>query len=203
MKENDSDIYDISIKFKSHQKGKEIIQGEPFKWGVIIKNIGDKPTPEGVIIHAGIEDLSEQYCMRSVDSQKYVRSLNPNEEIYIEIDSATSFVDGPMWAYLSISAKEDSKSFQCFQVDSGHNTNTSCTHMHMSNDANWMECIYIQKKMEILQARTNHYILILTILTSWEALFGINDTFKNALKIIKLILMYSLEGITYLIGMMK
>lgn len=33
--------------------------------------------------------------------------------------------------------------------------------------------------MELLQSRTNQYILLLTMITVWESVFGIKNTLKN------------------------
>lgn len=99
-----SNFVNKSKRFKNHAF---IVQGEPFSWGITIKNIDTKPSPEAVVTLAGIKDLNEKYFQYMEEDEKYVRSLNPNEEIYIEIDRATIYLEGMQWCYVDIEPKNN------------------------------------------------------------------------------------------------
>ena len=183
-----------SKKFKNHES---VVQGEPFSWGVTIKNIGSKPTPEGTITGAGIKDLNDKYFQYMEASEKFVRSLNPNEEIFIEIDEGVIYLEGVQWSYIDIKPNEEDKVFITHQFDKHHNKTTKFW-VDDEDDNRWMDQVYIQKKMELLQSRTNQYILLLTIVTVWESIFGIKDTLKNFATLLSIIFTWIAAGVEWL-----
>jgi hypothetical protein len=171
-------IATITNKSKKYKQHNHIVQGEPFSWGVTIKNIDIKPSPEAIITDGGIKDLDDKFFQYMTQKEIYIRSLNPDEEIFIEIDKGVIFLEGIQWCYLHIEPKDDDKCFITHQFDEHHNI-TSPLFIDDEDNNNWLEQIYIQKKMELLQSRTNQYILLLTMITVWESIFGIKDTLKN------------------------
>jgi hypothetical protein len=202
--------FDILIKYYAVPKKKriksfftknhdEIIQGEPFEWGVTIKNIGGSPTPDAKIKYAEI------YCEVSnihitMDSEEvFVRSLNPGEEIKLSINNCKCYTDGALWARISIIPNDTNCSFITYQFDSHHNKNMLYSKKEELHNI-WIDSIYIQNKMEVLQAQTNSYILLLTIVTAWESIFGIKSTLKNILQLISYLLATIHEFIMWLIG---
>ncbi|WP_046007490.1 hypothetical protein [Pseudoalteromonas rubra] len=183
-----------SKKFKNYSS---IVQGEPFSWGITIKNIDTKPTPEANIVAAGIKDLDDKVFQYMEEQEKFVRSLNPNEEIFIEIDRGVIFLEGMQWCYLSIHPKSEGKYFETYQFDESHNRVVKF-YIDEEDNNNWMDHVYIQKKMELLQSRTNNYILLLTLVTVWESIFGIKNSLKSLAVILSLVFSWIADGIEWL-----
>ena len=107
-----------------------------------------------------------------------IGSFYPNEEIYIEIDRATIYLEGMQWCYVDIEPKNNNHLFITYQYDANHKRIVRYSDYEDDNNK-WMDHMYIQKKMELLQSRTNQYILLLTMITVWESVFGIKNTLKN------------------------
>lgn len=154
-----------------------IIQGTPFTWGIKVKNIDTKPTPEGVINKYGLKNMDGNYCMGPFPTntpEKKLRTLNPEEETIITLDSTVSYINGALWAFLYIKPANSNQTFTTHQHNPYHNTNAIC--FETKEGDNWYDTVYVQDKMELLQNRTNNYILALTVISVWESLFGINKT---------------------------
>ncbi|WP_421205203.1 hypothetical protein [Aeromonas enteropelogenes] len=158
-----------------------LVQGEPFTWGIKIKNLDVKPTPVGTISDYGIRNFDRNYFLMPGEAgSRVLPPLNPNEEIIIEIDSESAYVEGALWSYALIVPQSDEFKFETYQYNP-HHKKYNYHGMDHDDNINWMESIYIQKKMELLQAKTNNYILALTIISVWESIFGIKDTIVNIL----------------------
>lgn len=195
----------ILIKFcfqndaKRFVKHPHIVQGEPFTWGVKIKNIDTTPTPEASITSAHIRDLNKTYFQSMDESELFVRSLNPGEEVYIKIDNTSVFLEGMQWAEIDIEPKDNGYYFETHQFDESHNKVTK--YFDTDEDKNeWMDSIYIQKKIELLQSKTNNYILLLTVITVWESVFGIKDTLRNLINLLSNGFVYLGEGLKWLVS---
>lgn len=152
------------------------VQGEPFKWGVEVKNISDVPSPEFEIIEPFIVNLDNTYSECS-DATIAVRSLNPSESIYVDLDKCTLFLEGVMWAKFLAQPKDENFAILAYQIDENHNKVAPCPYSK-HDDTNWMKDIYVHKKSEVLQGRTNNLIIILTIITVLEAVFKIREFLK-------------------------
>ncbi|OZS42378.1 hypothetical protein [Photobacterium sanguinicancri] len=183
-----------SKRFLKHQ---HIVQGEPFSWGVKIKNIDSKPSPQAKIIDAGVQDLNDKFFHYMAKDEILVRSLNPSEEISIPIEESTLYLDGMLWAYLELEPTEENATFTTYQIDEKTGV---VSKYHDSDDDNnkWMCEIYVQKRMELLQSRTNNYILALTIITVWESVFGLKNTLKLIVNALSSSLFYLSKMITWL-----
>lgn len=192
----------ILLKFCFKNEGKlfskhpHIVQGEPFSWGVKIKNIDTKPTPPSKIVSGHIRDLNEKFYQCMEEDELFVRALNPNEEVYIDIDTSTVFLEGMQWAEIDIVPNDETIHYETYQFDDNHKLIKRYYDSEEDENA-WMDSIYIQKKMELLQSRTNSYILLLTILTVWESLFGIKATVKNVFEVVSFCLLKVSEFIVW------
>ena len=152
------------------------VQGEPFKWGVEVKNISDIPSPEFEIIEPFIVNLDNTYSEYS-EATTAVRSLNPSESIYIDLDKCTLFLEGVMWAKFLAQPKDKNYEILAYQIDENHNKVAPCPY-NEEDDTNWLKDIYVHKKSEVLQDRTNNLIIVLTIITVLEAVFKIRECLK-------------------------
>lgn len=147
------------------------VQGEPFIWGVEITNISDVASPQMEISNAALHSLDKNYFVNA-DKQISVRPLNPGESLYVEVDRVTAFIEGVVWAKAKLSSSSSVYDIAPFQIDTNHDVRSRC-HLDEENDTNWVEDIYLHKKSEVLQSRTNNLIVVLTVITVVEAVFGI------------------------------
>ncbi|WP_426696707.1 hypothetical protein ACP6EV_14905 [Aeromonas hydrophila] len=173
----------IKIHFNRHYEieRNHLVQGEPFTWGLKIKNLDNKPTPIGAINDYGIRNLENNYFSNSETNDiRALKPLNPDEETIIKLGDDVSYVEGALWAFANIKTQDDKHAFEVYQFNPYHKADALLT-VASNSTYNWIESIYIQKKMELLQAKTNNYILGLTIVSVWESLFGIKETVVNVL----------------------
>ncbi|MEZ6961009.1 MULTISPECIES: hypothetical protein [unclassified Aeromonas] len=178
------------------KKQNEIIQGEPFEWGLIIKNIGSAPTPTAKIIEGAISCPTSNIEQTMDQEEVLVKPLNPDEETKIKIDDCKSDMHGILLVKIKITPEkeDDSGLFITYQLDANHNKKMLYSKGEDTYNR-WLDSIYIQNKMEFLQSRTNSHILALTIITAWESIFGIKATIKNIL----LLLGFAFEKLHYFI----
>jgi hypothetical protein len=180
-----------------------IIQGSPFTWGIKVKNIDTKPTPEGVINKYGLRNMDGNYCMGPFPEntpEKILRTLNPEEETIITLDSTVSYINGAIWAFIHIRPVNSAQTFQTHQHNPYHNTDSIC--YETAKGDNWYDTVYVQDKMELLQNRTNNYILALKVISVWESLFGINKTLALAFTSIAKILELIGSGFSYMANLL-
>ncbi|MCL1119858.1 hypothetical protein N7V09_05165 [Shewanella seohaensis] len=185
-------------KSKKFFKHPNIVQGEPFSWGVQIENIDDKPSSSFKIIDAGFHDLDEKYFDQS-EKTIFVRSLNPGESTYIEIDHSTIYLEGVLWVYIELEPELSNVKYITFQKDSKTGI-VNKYHSGENDDNRWMDEIYVQKRMELLQARTNNYILLLTIVTVWQSIFGLKETITSLFSFVSHLFMWLSDFFSWLKG---
>ena len=82
-----------------------------------------------------------------------------------------------MWAKFLAQPKDENFAILAYQIDENHNKVAPCPYSK-HDDTNWMKDIYVHKKSEVLQGRTNNLIIILTIITVLEAVFKIREFLK-------------------------
>lgn len=179
-------------------KKQEVIQGEPFEWGVIIKNISTTPTPEAKITSAMINFREKDFGITMDTDSVFVRSLNPNEEIKVLLNSCTCYVDGALTTDIEIIPNTPNSFFITYQYEKHHNKNMLYSDSFDKYNQ-WIDMFPVQNKMEVLQSKTNHYILLLTVVTAWESLFGIKETVKNILLLMKLTFLSAFEFLSWLV----
>lgn len=152
------------------------MQGEPFMWGVEVENISDTPSPEIEISNSHIINLEDNYCS-SAENSVVVRPLNPNEKTYVELDKCTVFLEGAMWAKFLVTSRVAGYEIAPYQIDENHDKLMKCN-LPEDSHVNWLNDIYIHKKSEVLQGRTNNLIVVLTVVTVLEAVFTIKSCLK-------------------------
>lgn len=129
-----------------------LVQGEPFTWGLKIKNLDKKPTPIGVIDNYGIRNLENNYCSNSeVNDIRSLRPLNPEEEIIIKLGDDVSYVEGALWAFANIQTQDSESVFEIHQFNPYHRTDSLLS--GFKSGYNWIDSIYIQKKMNFYRPK--------------------------------------------------
>jgi hypothetical protein len=166
------------------------IQHVPFRFGVRITNIGAIPFVGATITGFKIssDPLSSSY---EVDKQVAVRALNPNESVDIWLGGTTPLMEGTCWVSCVLSPTVPGNVIKTFQKDAV----TGAIEAFLQANNQWGDGLYIQRQMELLQARTNTLILLLTGLMFVDAVFGLRivlvallDLFRRALVLIANIL---------------
>ncbi|OXX39632.1 hypothetical protein B9J90_00035 [Vibrio sp. V09_P4A23P171] len=102
-----------------------------------------------------------------VANEVQLPSLNPKQSATVLLDSATFNVDGSCWFSCEIVPDDVQQEVFTYQYDKQHDKDIS----YRLN--RWGAPIYVEGKLASLQTRTNNYILILTVITVLEAIFGI------------------------------
>lgn len=173
---------DINIRFelvfkcsdsKSSVK-KDIVnplQGSPISVYLKVTNI-DKHIFKGGIVKKGSFDNNGSNTRISFDSPIQIPALNPNESTVLFWDKTRFIVDGAYWFQMEISPEDKGQKIRTYQFDKIH----AQDEFHEVNK--WGDVLFIESKSAYLQTKTNHYILALTFITVWEAIFGIKDSLQ-------------------------
>lgn len=167
----------IEILYKNKKSrfpfGKEFaiapVQGLPFKAYLKITNISN-------IICGGARIKS--ICFESktcaiattTDNEIQFGSLNPKESITLEVDAFTLKIDGPFWFSCDLEPLSTDQEIVAYQYDLGHQKDNAYVRVNSFGST-----VFVEGKLASLQNRTNNYILMLTIITALEAIFGIKN----------------------------
>jgi hypothetical protein len=173
----------IEFIFKTTNKGRLLlkkykypIQNNPIKYGLKITNIGNKPFPGCIITKLGITCKSDDlHCY--TDSDSSVRALNCGEHVDIYMDSTVIPSKGSAFVKAEI-VPLGTDIIKTYQYDEFHKKDNICPHA-----GQWMNAIFLQGELEILQQRTNELILALTIITVYESIVGLKPTLNFIINI--------------------
>jgi len=150
------------------------IQRTPYKLGLHITNVGDTPFPGATISNLWIEAMP---ILQQIHKQIAIKALNPNEdtEVWL-VETSIFYVDGINWI------KSDLKS-----TDPSHTINTYQSidvdfKQPPSGENHWRNFIHVQPRLELLQTRTNIWIMILTALIFVNTVFELETIKRNTLQ---------------------
>lgn len=160
----------ISPRFFQRKNKTRFTQGEPYELYFRLTNIGSVPTPEFTISDFLLHSKSDNVTLDSPNSL-LIKPLNPNEQIEVELDKMTIGFKGGAWVSVGIHATDKTHKILTFQYDSLHNKDA-----FYEKDESWGNLIYVQGELEIAQQKTNILILILTLVTVTESVFGMKKT---------------------------
>ncbi|MBY8928618.1 hypothetical protein J1G34_06145 [Pseudomonas sp. Wu6] len=160
----------INPRFFQRRIKTRFTQGEPYELYFRLTNIGSSPTPEFTISNFSMHSKSDNVTLDSPNSL-LIKPLNPNEKIEVELDKMTIGFKGGAWVSVNIQATDQANKIHTFQYDSLHNKDA-----FYEKDESWGNLIYVQGELEIAQQKTNLLILILTLVTVIEAVFGMKKT---------------------------
>ncbi|WP_373017602.1 hypothetical protein [Thiomicrorhabdus sp.] len=147
------------------------IQGQPLDLYIKIKNISNHVFTGAKLTFSNFEHRASQ-SNNTIRKNITLPSLNPNQTEEVFLDGITFALDGGYWYSMKLSPAATNQDIVTHQFDPYHGTDEK----YGTNE--WGEIIYVEGKLATLQSRTNHYILILTAITVWEAIFGIGDSLK-------------------------
>ena len=159
-------------------------QDKPFKIGLRIKNIDSKNFPGGKITNLQIDSSEEKTIYQPFEEEFSISNLNPDESYEVWVPNAIStYLSGLIWISCNINSSEPNDEVETYQIDK----NTRVIKKYKNNK--WGTESYIYDKLEYEQSKTNNLILILTILTTLQGIFGLNNIFKFCLQILSTILL--------------
>lgn len=198
----------IEFYFKQYGKYKDhehIVQGEKFTWGIKITNISNTKSQKGKITSANLTNTGETFNRYSNDFPKNLKELEPNGYDEIEFDTTSIYVEGMCWAIVDLEPDDNRYEYETYQLNtcSGKEEKYSRRGDKTNTFNNWKDSIFVQKKMELIQSRTNTLILWLTIITVVESVFSIKSTLlffiNNFIKLYKLAIWF-LENMKYILS---
>ncbi|MEJ2267707.1 MAG: hypothetical protein P8X70_01380 [Nanoarchaeota archaeon] len=135
---------------------KRIIQNKKFKYGIKIKNIGNKYF-EGAIISDIIihQANTSPDCTIALNSDKTFKipTLNPNEKVEIEFEENIAPFSGGVWLKFKLIGKEQ---IQTYQWDKANKTPAK------SLKDNYQNLFSIENESSLQQKITNILIIFLT-----------------------------------------
>ncbi|GEM_PF-2775235 len=149
------------------------IQGVPFRCYVRITNISNVICEGGRIQEAL---FFSNACSMGTSSESDIQfgSLNPKDSHTLELDAFTLKLEGAFWFSCNVIPLSDDQEFLTFQYDSSHQRDNQHREMNTFGVS-----VFIEGKLASLQAKTNKYILILTVITVLEAVFGIKNIIQT------------------------
>lgn len=147
------------------------IQGQPLNIYLKITNISDYIFKGAMIHSAMIHNRTSNTAIKTYKNVQ-IPSLNPGEVKDVLLDRTTFVVDGAYWASFDLKPELDTQEVLTYQYDVIHKVDD----VYKINK--WGNIVFVEGKLASLQTTTNHYILALTAITVWEAIFGIKTSLQ-------------------------
>ncbi|EPJ2794613.1 hypothetical protein CCD93_23485 [Vibrio sp. T21] len=169
----------LEIKYRKRKKRfsktpyiSEPIQNLPVTAYIKVTNISSKIC-KGFKLSQATFTFNNHNIATLVDHDVQVPSLNPNETTEVELDNLTFNLEGSCWFSADIIPESSEQEIFTFQYDENHDKDAPYSIVNQ-----WGCTIYIEGKAAALQAKTNSYILLLTLITVLEAVFGLTNILK-------------------------
>lgn len=161
------------------------IQNHPFEFGLYIKNTGNKKFTGCEIKDISIYSAEDKNVKKFIEQEYSIKTLNPDEDIKIWIPKPFStLLKGLIWIECKLIPSTDGDEIQAYQKDEM----TGVIEKVIGKNK-WMMTSFIEGKFELEQTRTNHLIILLTIITSVEALFGLSEILITLIELLKKLLL--------------
>ncbi|WP_455295065.1 hypothetical protein [Vibrio parahaemolyticus] len=168
-----------------------LVQSTPFDAYLVVTNISGKAFRGAKVKEAKFR-FNGHNMAHIVANEVQLPSLNPKQSATVLLDSATFNVDGSCWFSCEIVPDDVQQEVFTYQYDKQHDKDIS----YRLN--RWGAPIYVEGKLASLQTRTNNYILILTVITVLEAIFGIKNMLLMEVRILAYLFSYLSELFGYL-----
>ncbi len=177
-------------RFRFKRRKQQLSQGTPLEYGVKVTNIGESVFLGATFSEFKITSSTDEVEIRSNKSFA-IPALNCQQSIEIWCDRTVLTFKGTAVVAINIQASNQISEIELYQYDSIHDMDST-----FNADKNiWVDVLFIQGELEIIQQKTNDLILWLTIITVLESVFGLN----NILKFIGTGLYYLFLGATKLL----
>ncbi|HEV2110862.1 MAG TPA: hypothetical protein VGT99_05860 [Gammaproteobacteria bacterium] len=157
------------------------VQGCGYHLGFSVKNIGDNPFPGGSITNIQFIDPSGRTVVNTSQKSAAIRMLNPGESEDITIEKWTPSAGGLLRLRCDVNPNDSStREIQTYTRDMG----TDAIDEVIPNKNIWTNHVYVEKRADALQARTNLILVILTILTFVQGAFGLDKIWSGLISIL-------------------
>lgn len=166
---------------------KRISQGLPIEYGLRITNISDSVFSGAMVSGLKVTSTTDKAELQANKSLA-VRALNCSESVELWFDKGVIPFKGTASVEAKVLPNETTRTIVTYQRDEIHGTDDTCDRTN-----SWVDILYIQGELELIQKKTNDLILWLTIITVWESIFGLNKTIMKILTALHFILSWLLE----------
>jgi hypothetical protein len=166
-------IHKSTKSIRVYKKHPYPVQNIPFEYGIRATNIGSIVFQGAVVKDFKMDLSAAKVCTMSI-AEPQIKVLNPGESTEVYFDKYTSPHEGSVWITCDLLPLKKGHIIKTFQFDTNHNMDSPTP-----KNNSWSNSSFIQGQMELLQIRTNALILVLTAITVLEAIFGLEEIFKN------------------------
>lgn len=143
------------------------IQGKIFKYGVTITNIGNSVLEGALVKNVKIASASQMNFFHDTKREFSLNNLNPQAKIEIIFDEISSDLSGTAWISMDIVPRQAETNIITYQK-----IGNSAEHEFGVKNA-WGDSFLIGSRFDASQERTNFLILVLTILTFVDGIWGL------------------------------
>jgi len=162
----------VKSKFGWKKYHRSVTQGNPVTVFVRATNIS-KTICKGFCLKSGqFKPFQYPIMADTINQDVQFPALNPGEERIIKLEDITFSTEGTHWFSCKI-IPEPGQKIVTYQYDYYHGKDNKYAHLNQ-----WGNDLFVVGQHAALQLRTNLYILILTIITVLEAIFGIKAILK-------------------------
>lgn len=163
------------------RKAKYWVQNKPYRFGLRIKNIDDKATPEVTIKRLSLSSGEGGTITQDHNENFSVPVLNPGQEIDMWWpDPMAPVIKGSSWIKCKVEPLGINEIIDTYQFDKY----SKKTQMYEGGSNHWGDAISIRGEMEEEQSTTNSLLLILTILMFLDGVWGLDKIAKFILGIL-------------------
>jgi hypothetical protein len=149
-----------------------LIQNEPFKYGLSIKNIGSSAFSGAAISEFIILHRSSGVGQEALNHPK-IKPLNPDEEYEFYFDRYTLWHEGSIDTKCKLLPDSEKETIITYQHHRDHDFDEKF------RENEWWHDYYCQSQQQLLQTRTNNLILGLTVITVVEAIVGLSTVLRG------------------------
>jgi len=164
----------IELIFKRSKKifwrNKYWIQNRPYKFGLKIKNVGEKGSSEAQIKRLTFRSAEGVAISQSHTEEFTIPKLNPGQEIDLWWpDPTATVIKGSAWLDCIVTSLANNTRIRTYQAD-------MCTKKPQPYDPlnRWGYGFAIRGELEEEQSRTNFLLAILTALMFLDGVWGLN-----------------------------
>jgi hypothetical protein len=131
--------------------------GRIFRYGLRIKNIDERISPDFVIANVTLESADGQNIVATEGKAFFVPRLNANEEKYFDIGEHGSFMHGLVKIGAHLSPSDQTKTIACYQRRPFTNS------FLFVNSNSWIDFFYIKTPQEKMQEKIIFRLKWLTV----------------------------------------
>lgn len=169
-----------------------VVQSEIFSLSLTVSNIGDTPFKGGTINNLSLSSSDGQTIYHPVNKDFYIPPINPKEEFVLNVSKMFTPLCGPAWIQLDFKPSTEGEQINIYQLDK------ATKEAVVPKVNSWGDGILISSQQEYATNKSNQLLLALTVMTTWEAIFGIKNTLIILLSALGKLLCF----LNYLIGLL-